>query len=265
MHINIHKLLSSLTLLGLVSASSSGCAQESKEAEPASKADNEKRTDKDKKTDQELLYDQQSKLLIDGIKHKGVGDERVLKALASIPRHKFVDGEYQSSSYDDNPLPIGSGQTISQPFIVAYMTEALKVKETDRVLEIGTGSGYQASVLSRLAKEVYSIEIIPQLSERAQKVLTALGINNIHFKVGDGYQGWSEEAPFDAIIITAAPPEIPEKLVDQLKVGGRLVVPVGNDGTQWLLRLTKKDDGSVERETLLPVRFVPMVPGSKKQ
>lgn len=252
----VRKLVGLMTLLGFVSANSSGCAQDSKDFATSAESDAaaEKHTDK---------YEIQSQELINSIRLKGVKDERVLKALASVPRHMFVTDDLKLNSYDDNPLPIGQGQTISQPFIVAYMTEALSLKPEDRVLEIGTGSGYQACVLARLSKDVYSIEIIPELAEKAKQVLTSVGVDNVHVKTGDGYKGWDEHAPYDAIIITAAPPEIPQKLIDQLKVGGRLIAPVGDDGMQWLVRLTKRAGDKVTKETLLPVRFVPMVPGKE--
>jgi protein-L-isoaspartate(D-aspartate) O-methyltransferase len=249
------RFIGSLTLLGFVSTGSTGCAQENQKPLPVELESGN--------SGQDSSYDKQSQFLIEGIKQKGVKDEKVLRALASVPRHIFVADDLQTSSYDDNPLPIGQGQTISQPFIVAYMTEALGLNGAERVLEIGTGSGYQAAVLSRLAKQVYSIEIIPELAARARTALTAAGITNVHQKTGDGYQGWSAEAPFDAIIVTAAPPAIPPKLIEQLKVGGKLIAPVGENGEiQWLIRLTKKADGSVNKETLIPVRFVPMVPAA---
>lgn len=260
------KLLGSLTVLGLVSTNAS-CADEKPGARNADAVGSDVANDSVRlSSSSDSSYSTQSKELLDGIRAKGVKDELVLNALASVPRHIFVSDELKSSSYDDNPLPIGGGQTISQPFIVAYMTESLRLKGNERVLEIGTGSGYQAAVLSRLVKHVYSIEIIPELAEKAKKALTACGITNVSQKVGDGYQGWIEEAPFDAVIITAAPPAIPSKLVEQLKVGGVLLAPVGESSeAQWLVRLTKQADGSVEKETLMPVRFVPMVPGASSQ
>lgn len=246
------KLLGIFTLVAAFF--SSACAQISSKTLPVD-------ADGANKPDQERLFDNQNRRLIAEIRAKGVKDEKVLNALSSVPRHRFVTAETKASSYDDNPLPIGSGQTISQPFIVAYMTEALDLKPNDRVLEIGTGSGYQACVLSRLVHDVYSIEIIKELGETAKEALNDIGVNNVHVRIGDGYQGWPEEGPFDAIIITAAPPEIPQELVNQLKVGGRLIVPVGKSGTQWLKLLTKKADGKIEAKTLIPVRFVPMVHG----
>lgn len=258
-------LLGSLTVLGLVSTNAS-CADEKPDARNVDAVESDVAKDGVKPSSSlDASYSTQSKELLDGIRAKGVKDELVLKALASVPRHIFVSDELKSSSYDDNPLPIGGGQTISQPFIVAYMTESLRLKGNERVLEIGTGSGYQAAVLSKLVKHVYSIEIIPELAEKAKNALTACGITNVSQKVGDGYQGWIEESPFDAVIITAAPPAIPSKLVEQLKVGGVLLAPVGESSeAQWLVRLTKQADGSFAKEALMPVRFVPMVPGAQE-
>ncbi len=193
------------------------------------------------------------------IQGRDVKDPRVLDAMKSVPRHLFVPERYAKEAYADTPLPIGHGQTISQPYIVAYMTEALSLKGDERVLEIGTGSGYQAAVLSLLVKEVYTIEILKPLADEGSKRLTELGYGNVHVKCGDGYLGWPGEAPFDAIMVTAAPPEIPKALVEQLRVGGKMVLPVGG-GVQDLIRVTKTADG-VKREKLLPVRFVPMVHG----
>ncbi len=179
------------------------------------------------------------KALVESIKRRGIKDERVLQALLKVPRHLFVPEDLVHNAYVDAPLPIGMGQTISQPYIVALMTEALEIDENSRVLEIGTGSGYQAAILAEIAKEVYTVERIPQLLERAQKILKSLGYNNIHFKLGDGTEGWEEFAPYDAIIVTAGAPDIPEPLVKQLKEGGRLVIPVGDELTQRLLRIRK--------------------------
>ncbi len=191
------------------------------------------------------------------IRARGIGDERVLSAMAQVPRHLFVPDGERRQAYEDHPLPIGSGQTISQPYIVALMTSLLGLTPQSRVLEIGTGSGYQAAVLSRLAAEVYSVEIVPDLAARALGTLARLGYDNIHVRIADGYRGWSEAAPFDAIVLTAAPAAVPQPLLDQLKPGGRMVLPVGGID-QDLVLMTKGADGSLKRQTVLPVRFVPM-------
>ena len=188
---------------------------------------------------------------------RGVEASDVLQAMQDVPRHFFVPEPLRDRAYLDGPQPIGSSQTISQPYIVALMTSLLELDGNEKVLEIGTGSGYQAAILSRLAKDVYTIEIRQELAKNARKTLADLGYRNIHFRVGDGYEGWPEAAPFDAIIVTAAPPETPRALVDQLKVGGRLVIPVGRL-IQDLEVHTKTEDG-LERRKVIPVRFVPMV------
>ena len=175
-----------------------------------------------------------------------------------MPRHEFVPEKIRSEAYEDHPLPIGHGQTISQPYIVAFMTEKLAPKPTDRLLEIGTGSGYQAAILAELVKEVYTIEIVEPLAERAKADLARLNYTNVFVKAGDGYQGWPKKAPFDAIIVTCAPEQIPQPLIDQLKEGGRMIIPVGpTDGVQELWLLEKKS-GKVEQKAVLQVRFVPM-------
>jgi len=198
------------------------------------------------------------------IKARGVKDPRVLSALLKVERHRFVPEEYLSSAYSDQPLPIGEGQTISQPYIVALMTELLELKGNEKVLEIGTGSGYQAAVLAELAKEVYTIEIVEPLAATAKNRLLELGYQNIKVKAGDGYLGWPEAAPFDAIIITCAPDHIPEPLVDQLKEGGRMVLPVGTH-TQELKKIVKRS-GKIETMDIIPVVFVPMTgDGVKKK
>jgi protein-L-isoaspartate(D-aspartate) O-methyltransferase len=190
------------------------------------------------------------------IEGRGVRDERVLAAMRRVPRHRFVPDDVRARSYDDTPLPIGLGQTISQPYIVAYMSEALALRGDEKVLEIGTGSGYQAAILAELCKEVYTIEIVAPLAERARETLTELGLKNVQVRTGDGYRGWKEQAPFDAIMVTAAPAEVPRPLLEQLKVGGRLVIPVGTND-QNLVRYTRTAEG-LRKEMLLPVRFVPM-------
>jgi protein-L-isoaspartate(D-aspartate) O-methyltransferase len=190
------------------------------------------------------------------IKSRGVKDARVLSAMLKVERHLFVPKEFQNSAYSDQPIPIGEGQTISQPYIVALMTELLELKGGERVLEVGTGSGYQAAILAELAGEVYTIEIIEKLASSAQKVLLELGYQNIRVKAGDGYLGWPEAAPFDAILITCAPDHIPKPLLDQLKEGGRMVVPVGTY-SQELKKIVKRS-GKVETTDIIPVIFVPM-------
>ena len=191
------------------------------------------------------------------IRQRGVTDARVLAAMERIPRERFVPAQEATRAYDDTPLPIGEGQTISQPYIVAYMSELLNVAPDHRVLEIGTGSGYQAAVLAELAKEVYSIEIVPALAQQAAATLASLGYENVHVREGDGYAGWPEHAPFDRIILTAAPEKVPQPLLDQLADGGRLIAPVGGQlDTQWITVVDNREGGLVERQTI-PVRFVP--------
>jgi len=192
---------------------------------------------------------------------RGVKDPRVLEAMRAVPRHFFVPESFRAYSYKDQPLPIGQGQTISQPYIVAFMTEALELAGHERILEIGTGSGYQAAILAELVKEVYTIEIIDILGNRAKKVLQGLGYKNIHVMIGDGYKGWPEKAPFDAVIVTCAPEDIPAPLVEQLKEGGRMIIPVGPEGSIQKLVLATKEKGKLKRKNVMPVRFVPMVKG----
>lgn len=189
---------------------------------------------------------------------RGINDKRVLDAMDKIPREAFVPDEMKPEAYDDRPLPIGKDQTISQPYIVALMTEALTLKETDHVLEIGTGSGYQAAVLAELCDTVYTVERIEALQETARKVLENIGYTNIRFKVFDGTMGWPEHAPYDAIIVTAAAPRIPKPLLDQLREGGRAVVPVGDRLSQRLIRVTRDQQGFYEKD-LGGVRFVRLV------
>lgn len=191
------------------------------------------------------------------IEGRGISDPATLAALRQVPRWEFVPENIQRRAFEDNPLPIGEGQTISQPFIVAYMTEALKLKAEDKVLEVGTGSGYQAAILGVIAREVYTIEIVPSLAEEARETLERLGYGNVHVRAGDGYRGWPEEAPFDAIIVTCAPDHVPQPLLDQLADGGRLVLPLGGRYPQMLRRYTRKGD-AFEEEDLEPVLFVPM-------
>jgi protein-L-isoaspartate(D-aspartate) O-methyltransferase len=194
---------------------------------------------------------------------RGIRDEALLEAMRSVPRHLFIPESYQDNfdPYGDHPGPIGHGQTISQPYIVAYMTERMGVRPGEKVLEIGTGSGYQAAILAALGAEVYTIEIIPELAEHARQVLKEQGFGNVRVRAGDGYRGWPEDILFDAVIVTAAPAEIPGRLVEQLKEGGRMILPLGT----WSQRLVicRKRGGRIEIEEDLPVRFVPMVHGDE--
>ena len=217
----------------------------SDEASPAQSSERDK-----------LLTDRRREMVETQMRARGINDPAVLAAMEKVPRHRFVLENDIDYAYADTPIGIGRGQTISQPYIVAFMTEALKVKSTDRVLEIGTGSGYQAAVLGELAREVYTIEIVPELAERSTRLLQELGYRNVHVRAGDGYAGWPEHAPFDAVMVTAAPDHVPQPLVDQLMQGGRLVIPVGKEN-QELLVLTRTADG-VREEGRLPVRFVPL-------
>jgi protein-L-isoaspartate(D-aspartate) O-methyltransferase len=198
-------------------------------------------------------------MIVQDIRGRGVKDSVVLDVMGAIPRHLFVDVSYRDRAYEDHPLPIGDGQTISQPYVVALMTEALRLGPTDRVLEIGTGSGYQAAVLAKIAKEVYTIEIRKPLVIKAEKVLADLGYHNIRVKFADGYFGWEEHAPFDAIIITAAANHIPPPLIKQLREGGRLIVPLGSTVYYQTLTLATKRKGELDVVQLSPVAFVPMV------
>ncbi len=191
------------------------------------------------------------------IRDRGIQDERVLAAMSQVPRHQFVDSPWKDLAYSDRPLPIGHEQTISQPYIVAYMSEVAEISSKDKVLEIGTGCGYQAAVLGEIAQKVYSIEIIPQLAQRARQTLAQLGYENIQVKTGDGYEGWAEYAPYDAIIVTAAPEKIPQPLIDQLAINGKMVIPVGS-WLQKIIVLTKTEDRIIQEKTI-PVRFVPMI------
>lgn len=197
------------------------------------------------------------------IKAEGISDERVLNALSTVPRHEFVSGTLRDQAYQDKALPIGSQQTISAPYIVAYMTETLGVEPEHRVLEIGTGSGYQAAVLAAIAKDVYSIEIVKSLAESAGERLKKLGYDNVHVRHGDGYKGWPEVAPFDRIIVTCSPESVPEPLISQLKEGGRMVIPIGERYQQSFF-LMKKEDGALVEEKLVPTLFVPMTGGAEE-
>jgi protein-L-isoaspartate(D-aspartate) O-methyltransferase len=218
-----------------------GCGMSSRDAPPAADEYTEPR----------------ARMVREQLVARGIRDERVLAAMGRVPRHELVPEALREEAYEDGPLPIGEGQTISQPYIVAAMSEAAVLTGGERVLEVGTGSGYQAAVLSALAREVYTIELEPDLAARAQRDLTRLGCTNVHTRTGDGYRGWPEAAPFDAILVTAAPESVPPPLLEQLKVGGRLVIPVGAFHDQELWVYTKTERG-VERRHLFPVRFVPL-------
>ena len=211
--------------------------------------------------DDTLFYQLLRQAMIENqIIDRGVSDERVIKAMNDVPRHLFVKESLRDLAYADGPLPIGHNQTISQPYIVAYMTEILQPDTHHIVLEVGTGSGYQAAILSKLVNHVYSIEIIPELGKEATSRLDKLGYDNVTVKIGDGYNGWEEHAPFDRIIVTAAPEQIPKKLVDQLKSGGLMVLPVGKTSFGQDMRVVKKDKtGQVTTQETIPVRFVPMI------
>ena len=191
------------------------------------------------------------------IEARGIEDQSVLHAMRTVPRHRFVPGRYVRRAYQDSPLPIGYGQTISQPYIVAYMTELLRPQADHRVLEVGTGSGYQAAILAEIVDSVYSVEIVPELADTVAQRLTRLGYGTVTVKQGDGYYGWAEHGPFDAIIVTAAAEHIPPPLIEQLKDGGRMIIPVGSPFFTQTLMLIEKKDGSVTTRSLIPVRFVP--------
>ena len=191
------------------------------------------------------------------IEARGISDPATLAALRTVPRHEFLPMRLRSEAYADYPLPIGHGQTISQPFIVAFMTEAIRPQPGERILEIGAGSGYQAAILAQMGAEVYTIEIVEPLAEMARQTLERLGYKNAHVKHGDGFRGWPEHAPFDAIIVTCAPDKIPAPLVEQLRDGGRMIIPVGSGMNQELVLLRKKGD-KIEKQSVLPVRYVPM-------
>ena len=206
------------------------------------------------------LYQLRMNMIETQIKKRGITDQTILDAMKKVNRHEYVQENYERLAYSDRPVPIGFGQTISQPYIVAFMSHKLNVASHHKVLEIGTGSGYQAAVLAELSDHVYTIEIIPELAKRAVKVLKKNNYDNITIRIGDGYKGWPEQAPFDRIMVTAAPKEIPEKLIEQLAPGGIMVLPVGETVMmQYLWLITKDNDGQIEKEKILPVRFVPMV------
>jgi protein-L-isoaspartate(D-aspartate) O-methyltransferase len=208
---------------------------------------------------------ERERMVRDQIASRGIKNPAVLQAMRMTPRHAFAPREVRPFAYEDHPIPIGYGQTMSQPYIVAFMSEALDVRKEHRVLEIGTGSGYQAAILSVLAKEVYTMEIVPELARSAAETLKLLGYTNVFVREGDGYQGWPQKAPFDRIVLTAAPPELPQILVNQLKPGGRLLAPIGRTVfDQEILLVEKASDGRISRRSLIPVRFVPMVKPSPR-
>lgn len=192
--------------------------------------------------------------------NRGIKDKKVLEVMETVPRHLFIPEERRALSYSDHPVPLGSGQTISQPYVVAFMTELLEPDKDDVVLEVGAGSGYQAAILSRLVKQVYTIEVLEELGKEAVRRLETLGYKNVNVKIGDGYKGWPEHAPFDAIIVTAAAEHIPQPLIDQLKPGGRMIIPVGGVyAIQDLMLITKDASSNIIKKSIIPVRFVPLI------
>ena len=203
-------------------------------------------------------------MIRDQILVRGVRNSTVIRAIAAVPRHRFVSEDLERRAFDDSPLPIGENQTISQPYIVAYMTAALELKGGERVLEVGTGSGYQAAVLAEIAAEVYTIEINENLAIEVAGRIKKMNYDNIHLRFGDGYRGWPDEGPFDGIVVTAAPNHIPQRLIDQLRIGAKLVIPVG-ESEQELVVVTKLADGTIKRESRIPVRFVPMIREAEKK
>ena len=223
---------------------------------PNGRAADWKREDPDRQVDRDHMVQTQ-------IIGRGVRDEAVLAAMYQVPRHRFIPEAYGDSAYKDHPIPIGEGQTISQPYIVAYMTQAFTLHKTDRILEIGTGTGYQAAVLAHLVSHVYTIEIVESLGLRAKDNFQALGYANIDVRIGDGYQGWPEQAPFDAIILTAAPTHIPPALLSQMKIGGRLILPMGSFSQELIL--VHRTIRGYQQKQLLPVSFVPMTGKAKTQ
>lgn len=211
------------------------------------------------KCSQDRYAANRDEMVKDQVISRGIQDSATLHAMRKVPRHKFVQPEFVGYAYDDTPLPIGSEQTISQPYIVALMTELIAPRKGQKILEVGTGSGYQAAILAEIADTVYTIEILPELSESAAERLKNLGYRNIKVKCGDGYAGWKEAAPFDAIIVTAAAENIPQPLIDQLKDGGIMVIPVGPMMSVQALTVIKKHGRDIKKETVLPVRFVPLI------
>lgn len=212
----------------------------------------------------ESFESQREMMVLQQIMARGITDKTILNAFGKVPRHEFVLPEYLHYAYADSPLPITDGQTISQPYIVAFMTDALKLKPTDKVLEIGTGSGYQAAILGEICDSVFTIEIFESLAKNSERLLSKLGYKNIYTKIGDGYLGWPEHAPFDAIIVTCSPTHVPQALKNQLAEGGRMIIPVGEGRVQHLVLLEKKR-GNLKEKNVLPVRFVPMIDEEKRK
>ncbi len=245
-------MLAGVFFLGAAVSAARGQDQESKAADK-NEAGDKKVTSDPADPDVRLRH----RMVERHLAERGIKNKRVLDAFRTVPRHKFLPKGTQRQAYDDESIPIGEGQTITPPYDVAFMTEVLDPKPTDVVYEVGTGSGYQSAILSRLVKEVYSVEIHKPLSEGATKVHKELGYKNIHTRVGDGYEGWPEAAPFDSIIVTCAPQAIPQPLLDQLKEGGRMVIPLGDRYTQSVWLVTKKD-GKLTKKELKPTLFVPM-------
>jgi protein-L-isoaspartate(D-aspartate) O-methyltransferase len=240
-------IVASLCVLAVVAASAAAIEPACRvPARPASRSDlpaADRQAERRRMVDDQLLG-------------RDITSPRVLEAMRKVPRHLFIPEPQRNRAYDDSPVPIGLGQTISQPYIVAFMTQALDVEPGHRVLEIGTGSGYQAAVLAEITREVYSIEVVPELADRARETLAALGYRDVRLRTGNGYLGWPEEAPFDRIIVTAAPPEIPPALIEQLKIGGLMAIPVGTVDQD--LRILRRTATGLETLRTLPVRFVPM-------
>jgi len=208
--------------------------------------------------DEDKFLKARNRMVQEQIRARGIKNKAVLNAMLTVKRHLFVPEKYQNAAYHDRPLPIEEGQTISQPYIVAYMTEILDLTKTDRILEVGTGSGYQAAVLAEICDSVFSIEIFSLLGNKAEQLLREEGYNNVYIKIGDGYLGWEEKSPFDAIIVTCSPKHIPQPLINQLAEGGKMIIPVGPSNHQKLI-LMKKTKGKLMRKEVLPVRFVPMI------
>lgn len=220
--------------------------------------------DEDRDSSSVELFEKRKSMVKEQIVARGISDDKITNALLKVERHLFVPHSYKTYAYEDRPLPIGEGQTISQPYIVAYMTDVLNLSRSDKVLEIGTGSGYQAAILGELCDSVFTIEIFETLGKRSKLLLKELGYKNVHVKIGDGYKGWEEFAPYDAIIVTCAPTDIPQPLKEQLKEGGRMIIPVGDRYYQELVYL-RKINNKLERESILPVRFVPMIDSTGKR